>query len=75
MFLDAGAKAFSITNSILFMIAKDNLPFATVEKEGFRNLMRTTVPLYKVSGRKIITILIEEKYTILSAMIKESYYQ
>lgn len=52
------------------MIAKDNLPFNTVEKEGFQYFMRTTVPLYKVPGRKTVTTLIEEKNELLSNVIK-----
>ncbi|XP_036149072.1 uncharacterized protein LOC118647741 [Monomorium pharaonis] len=69
--IHGGANAGKITNSILFMIAKDNLPFATVEKEGFRNLMHTIIPLYKIPSRKTITTLIEEKYMMLSTIIKE----
>lgn len=68
--LEGGAKAGKITNSIIYMIAKDNLPCATVEKEGFQYLMRIVVPLYKIPGRKTITRLIEEKYTVLSTSIK-----
>jgi len=30
------------------MIAKDNMSFQTVDNEGFRNLMKTTAPLYSV---------------------------
>jgi len=33
--LDGGAKNGQITNEILYMIAKDNLPYNTVEKEEF----------------------------------------
>lgn len=47
------------------MIAKDNMSFQTVDNEGFRNLMKTTVPLYSVPGRKSITKKIEEKYEYL----------
>ncbi|XP_025996388.2 uncharacterized protein LOC113005270 [Solenopsis invicta] len=52
-FEERGTKAGEITNAILFMIAKDNMSFQTVDNEGFRNLMKITVPLY--SGRKSIT--------------------
>ncbi|XP_024875989.1 zinc finger BED domain-containing protein 1-like [Temnothorax curvispinosus] len=52
------------------MISKDILPFNTVEKEGFLYLMNITAPLYKVPSRKTITKLIEEKYDILSNIIK-----
>lgn len=52
------------------MIAKDNLPFRIVEKEGFRTFMSTVLPLYKIPSRKSITHLMEEKYSLLSSMIK-----
>lgn len=52
------------------MIAKDNLPFNTVEKEGFQYLMKMTVPLYEVPGRKTITMLMEEKYDFLTNIMK-----
>lgn len=55
------------------MIAKDNLPFATVEKEGFKTFMKTIAPLYKIPSRKKITSLIEEKYEFLSSMIKTQF--
>ncbi|KMQ84619.1 zinc finger bed domain-containing protein 1-like protein [Lasius niger] len=34
-FQDGGSKASKITNKLIFMIAKDNMPLSTVEKEGF----------------------------------------
>lgn len=49
------------------MIAKDNMPFQIVDNEGFKNLMKTTVPLYSVPGRKSITKKMEEKYEYLKA--------
>ncbi|XP_077262548.1 uncharacterized protein LOC143897614 [Temnothorax americanus] len=54
-FGEGGTRAGGITNAILFMIAKGNMPFQTVDNEGFRNLMKTIVPLYSVPGRKSIT--------------------
>lgn len=69
--LGGGSKAGFITNAILFMIAKDNLPFQTVENEGFQYLLKTVAPLYKLPGRKSITKLMEEKYELLSMIIKE----
>lgn len=52
------------------MIAKDHLPFNTVEKEDFQYMMKTIIPLYKIPGRKTITNLMEEKYELLSNIIK-----
>ncbi|XP_071567441.1 E3 SUMO-protein ligase ZBED1-like isoform X2 [Temnothorax nylanderi] len=70
-FGEGGTRAGEITNAILFMIAKDNMPFQTVDNEGFRYLMKTTVPLYSVPGRKSITKKMEEKYEYLSACEKQ----
>lgn len=52
------------------MIAKDNHPFQIVEDEGFQHFIKTAIPLYKVPGRKSITRLMEEKYELLSMVIK-----
>lgn len=52
------------------MIAKDNMPLATVEKEGFQAFMKVVSPLYKIPCRTTITRLIETKYDYLSSMIK-----
>lgn len=73
-FQDGGTKAAEFTNYLLFMIAKDNLPFSTTEKEGFKTFMKIVAPLYKIPGRKKVTTLIEEKYKFLSGMIKESKF-
>lgn len=53
------------------MIAKDNLPLNTTEKEGFKYLMKTIAPMYQIPGRKKVASLIEEKYDLLSGMFKQ----
>lgn len=53
------------------MIARDNLPLNTVEKDGFKYLMKTIAPLYHAPSRKKISRLIEEKYHLLSGIIKQ----
>lgn len=70
IFSEGGFKAGQITNAILFMIAKDNQPFQIVEDEGFQHFVKTAIPLYKVPDRKSITRLMEEKYELLSMVIK-----
>ncbi|CAH1112335.1 unnamed protein product [Psylliodes chrysocephalus] len=69
--LNGGIKAGKISNAIIYMLAKDNLPLYTVEKEGFKNLMKVTVPLYKIPGRSKMTNMVDEKYNILSYKMKE----
>ncbi|XP_067211677.1 zinc finger BED domain-containing protein 4-like [Linepithema humile] len=73
LIVDGGTKAAEFTNNLIFMIAKDNLPFATVEKQGFKTFMKIVAPLYKIPSRKKITSLIEEKYEFLSGMIKTQF--
>ena len=70
VFSEGGAKTGKVTNAIIYMIAKDNIPFSTVEKDGFQYLMENTVPLYKITSRETITMFIEEKCTFLSGTIK-----
>ncbi|KMQ85153.1 zinc finger bed domain-containing protein 1-like protein [Lasius niger] len=52
------------------MLAKDEMPYSTVEKEGFNTFVRYAIPLYKIPDRKTIISLIEGKYDVLSNMIK-----
>lgn len=72
-FQDGGSKAACITNKLLFMIAKDNLSFHTVEKEGFIAFMKTIAPMYKLPSRKSVTTLMKEKYEALSNIIKNQF--
>ncbi|XP_024879336.1 zinc finger BED domain-containing protein 1-like, partial [Temnothorax curvispinosus] len=72
---DGGSKAADVTNKLLFMIAKDNLPFRVVEKEGFKTFMNAILPLYTVPSRRTITHLVEEKYEVLSNMMKAKLSQ
>ncbi|XP_066585542.1 E3 SUMO-protein ligase ZBED1-like [Prorops nasuta] len=69
-FQDGGKKASETTNNLIFMICKDNLPFQTVEKQGFKRFVKALCPLYKIPCRSTITTLIEEKYEVLSEIIK-----
>lgn len=57
--------ACNITNLIMFMIAKDNLPLSIVDNEGFQRLMKLVTPLYTVPSRKTITKLLDAKYEVL----------
>lgn len=49
----------------MYMIATDKMALTTVENKGFQQLMKTTVPLYKVPSRRTITKLIEMRYEAL----------
>lgn len=62
IFVAGGTIACNITNLIMYMIAKDNLPLSIVENEGFQRFMKIITPLYKVPSRKTITKLLDAKY-------------
>lgn len=69
-FLSTGDKTKKINNSILFMICKDNQPFSIVENEGFKNLLKVTTPHYKVPSRTSVTRWLDDKYAVLSTVMK-----
>ncbi|XP_011707608.1 PREDICTED: uncharacterized protein LOC105462603 [Wasmannia auropunctata] len=69
-FEDGGAKAAEITNALLFMVAKDNMPLNTVEKNGFQYFLKVVAPHYKIPARKQFTELMDNKYEMLSLLIK-----
>jgi len=52
------------------MLVKDNMPLWSTEKDGFKLLMKTVAPKYKIPSRKTITKLISSKYDVLSTQIK-----
>lgn len=52
MFYFASApKANKLTNAILYMIIKDNMPLCATEKEGLKYVMKLAVPHYKPAGK------------------------
>lgn len=62
--------AVRLTNSIVYMIAKDHQPLSIVDNEGFKALMKLAAPLYKIPSRKTITIRLDDKYHIKQNKIK-----
>jgi len=57
------------------MLAKDNMPLSTTEKEGFKFFMQKAAPMYKIPSRKTMTNLIKTKYEVLSELIKSKLSQ
>ena len=41
-----------MTNAIIIHLAKDMVPFRTVEKDGFRDMIKTLDPRYVILTRK-----------------------
>lgn len=66
-----GDKHTKITEAISYMIVKDNMPFSTVNKEGFNRLMKVLAPNYKVPSNDTITSAIDKKYEVLKPIKKE----
>ena len=54
-FSQHSAKWKSLTKSVCQYIAKDMMPFSTVNNEGFRNMLHTFEPRYVLPDRKAIT--------------------
>lgn len=44
------------------MLAIENSPLSTVENEGFRTLMKTTAPRYKIPSKRTIARYMDDKY-------------
>ncbi|CAG9862308.1 unnamed protein product [Phyllotreta striolata] len=69
-FSEGGSKNTKITEAIVNFIVQDNLPFSTVERKGFLNLMKEVAPLYKVPTRNCIKDRIDKKFEVLSETFK-----
>jgi len=68
--LGGGSRFNQMTNALLYMIAIDQLPLSTVNKEGFKYFIKIAAPLYDVPSRKTITHLVETRYTQLKEKMK-----
>ncbi|XP_057319161.1 zinc finger BED domain-containing protein 6-like [Microplitis mediator] len=70
-FEEGGQKHNEITQALVYMICKDNIPLSCVEKNGLQKFVRTVSPLYKLPSRKKVTRLIENRYnTTKEVLIK-----
>ncbi|XP_036148092.1 uncharacterized protein LOC118647391 [Monomorium pharaonis] len=70
-FEKGGSRNIAITEALVNMICKDNMPTRTVEKGGFIQFVKTLCPLYKIPSRSTLTILLEEKYKVCRSQLKE----
>ncbi|OXU19649.1 hypothetical protein TSAR_000963 [Trichomalopsis sarcophagae] len=69
-FQDGGTRYTEAINRLPFMIAKDKIPYSTVENEGFETFVKYVAPLFKVPSRLTVTRLMQNKYDVLSEIIK-----
>lgn len=65
------SKEVNITNSIVYYICKENVPFSVVESEGFKKMVKTMCPLYKVPGRDTIRRQINYLFEIMANRFRE----
>lgn len=48
LYTGGGQRDVALTNSLVYMLVKDNLAHSFVEKPGFKKFMKTAVPLYSI---------------------------
>lgn len=70
-FKEGGSLSQKITQAIIYMLCKDGEPIYMVEHKGFLHLMKTLAPQYKVPTRKTMKKYIEEKYDVMTTLIKD----
>lgn len=70
-FIKGGKNHTEITDALLFCICKDNLPFSTVEGQGFKHFLSVACPLYNIPTRNTIKNKIDQKYEDLARTFKE----
>ncbi|XP_017480577.1 PREDICTED: zinc finger BED domain-containing protein 4-like [Rhagoletis zephyria] len=68
-FKSGGSKETILTQSLIYMICKDNLPFSCTEKTGMKKFLKVAVPRYKPPSRATIVRLIEGKYESLHLVV------
>lgn len=54
------------------MVASDNQPLSIVENKGFMKFCKTAVPLYKLPSRRTFTKMMDNKYDVLSEVVKRT---
>lgn len=59
---EGGSRYSNITQSLVYFVCKDSMPFSVVDGIGFRRLMKENVPLYKLPTRNTLKTMIIKKY-------------
>uniref|UniRef100_A0A0A9WPC3 Zinc finger BED domain-containing protein 1 n=1 Tax=Lygus hesperus TaxID=30085 RepID=A0A0A9WPC3_LYGHE len=70
---EGGAKHTELTQALVFMICRDNLPFACVDKPGLNKFCKVAAPRYKLPCRATITKLVEQRYVTTVAIMKKIF--
>ncbi|XP_050506100.1 zinc finger BED domain-containing protein 4-like [Diabrotica virgifera virgifera] len=67
---DGGRQNEKITQSILYMICKDMVPFRVVERVGFKKLMKDALPHYVLPSRFTLKRQVKSKYDVVSSSMR-----
>ncbi|KAL1489200.1 hypothetical protein ABEB36_014133 [Hypothenemus hampei] len=67
-----GSNDVKITEALVYMICKDNLPFHSTKKKGMRFFFKSILPRYQIPSRKTITRRIEDKYAALNIVVRKN---
>lgn len=57
----------------MYMVATDIQPLNIVENKGFIKFCKTAVPLYKLPSRKTFTKMMDNKYEVVSQVVKVKF--
>ncbi|KAK3921574.1 Zinc finger BED domain-containing protein 4 [Frankliniella fusca] len=66
-FSSGGERDITVTNALVYMIVKDDMPLSTTSREGFRLFCSKLQPLYKLPSVPTVTKKIEMAYEELRA--------
>jgi len=67
-----GEKDVELRDALLYMEMNQTLPLSFSEGEGFKHFVSKAVPLWKPPSRKTMTSIMEDKYEVLSAMVRKT---
>jgi hAT family C-terminal dimerisation region len=68
LFTEGGQRDVEISYALQYFIVADNMPFNVVNNRGFRRLVKTLAPLYKLPARSTITGQIKSTAEALAAV-------
>lgn len=54
----------------MYMVCHDNLPLCTVDKKGFKRLMKTVCPLYRVPHETQFSEILRDKFRTTKEIVR-----
>lgn len=73
LILAGGSRDAIVTDALLFMIAKDNMPLCTTERVGFSTFVKKLQPLWRIPSEPTVTKKLHLKYETLKERILEKF--